>query len=179
MSLVLLVGGARSGKSQLALRLAARQAAPVVFVATAEARDGEMAARIEQHRRERPGSWQTCEEPLYIKEALESIAADDCVVLDCLTLWAANALEQLDAGEVEAQAAAAAQVASSRQGLTIVVTNEVGLGVVPANHVGRAYRDLLGRVNAIWAEAADRVFLLIAGRALEIERADALVERLS
>lgn len=179
MTLVLLVGGARSGKSRLALRLAERQAAPVVYVATAEARDEDMAERIERHRLERPDSWQTLEEPLDLQRALESIASGSCVVLDCLTLWAANALEQLEPAEVEAHADAAARAAASREGLTVVVTNEVGLGIVPAHPLGREYRDLLGRVNAIWAETADRVFLLVAGRALELAPSDALAEGLS
>lgn len=176
MPLVLLIGGARSGKSQLALRLAAEQRSPVAFVATARAGDTEMAERIAQHRRERPASWQTIEEPLRLRETIEGIASESCVVVDCLTLWTANALEELGAAEAEAQAAAAAGAASMRHGLTVAVTNEVGLGVVPDNPLGRSYRDLLGRVNAIWAEAADHVFLLVAGRALALGKADSVIE---
>src|SRR5579862_1443697 len=84
MALVFLIGGARSGKSELALRLAREQTAPVVFVATGEAGDDEMRARIEQHRRERPPTWQTVEEPLRLQEALETIEATSCVIVDCL-----------------------------------------------------------------------------------------------
>ena len=99
MALVLLIGGARSGKSALALRLAREQQAPVVFVATGEPGDSEVAARIEQHRRERPSSWQTIEEPLHLRDTLAAIDEGSCVVIDCLTLWVANALERLGAAD--------------------------------------------------------------------------------
>jgi adenosyl cobinamide kinase/adenosyl cobinamide phosphate guanylyltransferase len=179
MPLVLLIGGARSGKSDLAVRLAREQSAPVVFIATAQAGDAEMAARISQHARERPPTWQTIEEPLQLQRAIDQAADGDCVILDCLTLWAANALEALGAPEAEAHATATAQAAATRRGLTIVVTNEVGLGIVPTdNALSRAYRDLLGRVNAIWADAADHAYLLIAGRALALARTDEISELL-
>lgn len=178
MPLVLLIGGARSGKSELALRLATEQSSPVVFVATAQAGDTEMAERIAQHRHERPASWQTIEEPLRLRGTIDDVSDDSCLVVDCLTLWTANALEALGAAETEAQATAAAEAASARPGLTVAVTNEVGLGIVPDNPLGRSYRDLLGRVNAIWAEAADQVYLLVAGRALALAKTDSLSERL-
>jgi adenosylcobyric acid synthase len=178
MPLVLLIGGARSGKSELALRLAGEQRAPVVFVATAEAGDGEMAERIERHARERPPAWRTLEEPLRLLAAIESAGRDDCLVIDCLTLWSANALAALGAREAEAQAVAAAAAAGARGGLTIVVTNEVGLGIVPDNALARTYSDLHGRVNAIWAHAADRAYLLVAGRALALAPTGSLDELL-
>lgn len=174
MALVLLTGGARSGKSALAVRLASEQGAPVVFLATAQALDAEMEERVARHRRERSGSWRTIEEPLRLREAIEALDGDHCLLVDCLTLWTANALERLGAEKTEVQAVAAADVASTRPGLTIAVTNEVGLGLVPDNPLGRSYRDLLGAVNAIWAAAADRAFFLVAGRALELKRADSL-----
>jgi adenosylcobinamide kinase/adenosylcobinamide-phosphate guanylyltransferase len=178
MALVLLLGGARSGKSALALRLAERQGAPVVFVATAEAGDDDMAGRIERHRAERPTTWQTCEEPLHLTQTLESIPSESCVIVDCLTLWTANALERLGVDGAQEQARSAAAVAAQRSGLTVVVSNEVGLGVVPTNELGRSYRDLLGCVNTVWAEAADRVFLLVAGQTLELAAPESLVEKL-
>jgi adenosyl cobinamide kinase/adenosyl cobinamide phosphate guanylyltransferase len=178
MPLILLIGGARSGKSALALQLARQQEAPVVFIATGEAGDREMAERIDRHRRERPGGWQTLEEPLDLRAALASVAVTSCLVLDCLTLWAANALEAFGAGEAESVARVVALAAAARSGPTIVVTNEVGLGIVPGTPLGRSYRDLLGRVNTIWAEAADHVLLLVAGRALPLERAEELATRL-
>jgi adenosyl cobinamide kinase/adenosyl cobinamide phosphate guanylyltransferase len=175
MALVLLIGGARSGKSELAQRLASEQDAPVVLLATAEADDEEMAARIEEHRRARPASWRTIEEPLRLRETIETVEEEDCLIVDCLTLWTANVLDR-DAAEVEAEAEAAAGAASGRSGLTIAVTNEVGLGLVPDNVLGRSYRDLLGRVNAIWAAAADHALLLVAGRPLKLQKADSLAE---
>jgi adenosylcobinamide kinase / adenosylcobinamide-phosphate guanylyltransferase len=178
MRLVFLLGGARSGKSALALRLAQAQSAPVVWLATAEAGDAEMAARIRRHRDERPTQWQTIEEPVRLHKALAGLDGDVCLVIDCLSLWTANALERLGAGDVEAEAAAAAELAASRPGLTIAVSNEVGLGLVPANELGRTYRDLLGRTNAIWARAARRSYLLVAGLPLPLERADSVIEEL-
>jgi adenosyl cobinamide kinase/adenosyl cobinamide phosphate guanylyltransferase len=178
MPLVLLIGGARSGKSELALRLAREQTAPVVFLATGEAGDDEMRARIDQHRCERPPTWQTIEEPLQLSETLETIDEKSCVIVDCLTLWAANALERLGPADAETHAGAAAAAAATRSGLTIAVSNEVGLGLVPDNPLGRSYRDLLGRVNTLWADAAERTYLLVAGRALPLMRTDALEELL-
>jgi adenosyl cobinamide kinase/adenosyl cobinamide phosphate guanylyltransferase len=179
MTLVLLIGGARSGKSALALRLARGQRAGVAFLATAQAGDEEMRERVAAHARERPGDWTTIEEPLALTAALAAIDGRDCVIIDCLTLWAANALEASDAEAVLEQAAAAARLAAARDGLTIAVTNEVGLGIVPDNPLGRAYRDLLGRVNAIWAQAARRAYLVVAGRALALAAADELIEGLA
>ena len=178
MGLVLLTGGARGGKSALAVRLASQQSTSVVFLATAQAGDEEMEARIARHRRERPGSWLTIEEPLCLREAIEEVDGAHWLIVDCLTLWAANALERLGAEEVEARATAAAAAASARPGPTIAVSNEVGLGLVPDNPLGRSYRDLLGQVNMIWATAADRTFLVVAGQALELQRADSLAEGL-
>jgi adenosyl cobinamide kinase/adenosyl cobinamide phosphate guanylyltransferase len=166
MTLVLLTGGARSGKSRLAVELASREGGAVTFLATGQAGDEEMAERIERHRAERPADWRTVEEPLRLREAVE--AAGGSLIVDCLSLWVANALEaRLD---VEAEATAAADAAAGRAGLTVAVTNEVGMGVVPPTRLGREYRDLLGRVNAIWADAAAEAYLVVAGRALRLER---------
>ena len=170
MPLVLLLGGARSGKSSLALRLARAQEAPVVFLATAEALDPEMAARIASHRGERPPEWTTLEEPLHLRAALESTEGERCLVVDCLTLWTANALARLGAEEAEREARACAAAAAARAGLTLAISNEVGLGIVPERALGRRYRDLLGHVNAAWAEVADAAYLLVAGRALPLAR---------
>jgi adenosyl cobinamide kinase/adenosyl cobinamide phosphate guanylyltransferase len=169
MGLTFLVGGARSGKSSLAVRLAAESGRPVVFVATSEARDEEMAARIESHRAERPPEWSTVEAPLNLVGTLASAPEDACVVLDCLTLWTSNALEAGWSGEaVEEAAEEAAELAAARGAPTVVVSNEVGLGVVPDTPLGRRYRDVHGRVNAIFAAAAERACLVVAGRSLEL-----------
>lgn len=167
--LTLLIGGARSGKSTLALELARRSDREVVFVATAEARDEEMRERIARHRAERPLEWTTVEEPIALSEALAPLPTSACVIVDCLTLWVANLLERsLGPEDVAARAGAAAAVAAARGGPTVAVTNEVGLGVVPATPLGRDYRDLLGSVNRSWADAAGQVFLVVAGRLLAL-----------
>ena len=162
MTLVVLLGGARSGKSARAVSLAEGSAAPVVFIATGEGRDVEMAERIEAHRRERPSGWATVEEPLELRTALEGAPAGSTVVVDCLSLWVANVLER--GGSLEGAAGAA----TARPGLTIAVSNEVGLGVVPATPLGRAYRDELGRVNQEWVEASARASFVVAGRELAL-----------
>lgn len=170
MALTLLLGGARSGKSALAVRLAQRDGGPVTFVATAEARDAEMAARIARHRAERPAGWRTVEAPLDLPGALTAAPAGACVVVDCLGLWVANLLEAgREGGEIEALAGEAAALAAAREATTIVVSNEVGMGVVPASPLGRRYRDALGRANAAWAARADEAALVVAGRRLALE----------
>jgi adenosyl cobinamide kinase/adenosyl cobinamide phosphate guanylyltransferase len=171
--LVLLVGGARSGKSRLALELAARSGREVVFVATGEPSDDEMAARIALHRDERPAAWRTVEEPRALRQAIADVPDDATLVVDCLSLWVANVLEATSEGEIVAEAAEAAGIAADRNGLTVIVTNEVGFGLVPMHPVGRAYRDTLGRVNAAWSEAADEAYLVVAGRRLALDRFDA------
>ena len=176
--LVLLTGGARSGKSQLALRLAQQRSSPVTFIATAQAGDSEMAERIARHRDERPAAWRTIEEPLHVKRAIDAAASESSVVIDCLTLWVANALAEFGATETEARALGAAETAGARDALTIAVTNDVGLGLVPENALGRAYRDLLGRVNTIWSAAADHALLVVAGRAIALPNADDMIEAL-
>jgi adenosyl cobinamide kinase/adenosyl cobinamide phosphate guanylyltransferase len=169
MGLTFLVGGARSGKSTLALGLAGESGRTVVFVATSEPRDEEMAARIERHRRERRPEWSTVEAPLDLTGALAAAPEEACVVLDCLTLWTSNALEAGWTDEAVAQAAEeVARLAASRAAPTVVVSNEVGLGVVPDTPLGRRYRDVHGRVNAIFAAEAERACLVVAGRALEL-----------
>jgi adenosylcobinamide kinase / adenosylcobinamide-phosphate guanylyltransferase len=176
MTLVLLLGGARSGKSALAVEIARHSCRDVVFVATAEAGDDEMRARIGRHRAERPSGWRTIEAPIDLDAALAAAAPDACLILDCLSLWLANLLEAGQAGgEIEALVEATASTAGARPGLTIAVSNEVGLGVVPATPLGRRYRDLMGRVNAIWAGAADEALLVVAGRVLPLAQTGGLV----
>jgi adenosyl cobinamide kinase/adenosyl cobinamide phosphate guanylyltransferase len=170
MALTFLIGGARSGKSTLAVRRAAATGAPVVFVATAEALDDEMAARIARHRAERPQGWRTVEAPVDVGGALEDSPPEAVVIVDCLSLWVSNLLGKgFDDDEVQRRAAEAADMAAARRGLTLAVSNEVGMGVVPINELGRRYRDLLGRVNATWASAAAEAVLVVAGRQLVLE----------
>lgn len=165
--LTVLLGGARGGKSRHAERLAAATGRPVTVIATAEGRDDEMRARIDTHRTERPSDWETIEEPLDLQGALAKVPDDATVIVDCLTLWVSNLMEADMDPEPLARAAAAQ--AAARAGDTIVVSNEVGFGIVPADAMTRRYRDLLGRVNTIWCELADEALLLVAGRALRLE----------
>jgi adenosylcobinamide kinase/adenosylcobinamide-phosphate guanylyltransferase len=169
VTLVLLLGGARSGKSALALERGRAWGGPVTLIATGEAGDEEMAERIRRHRAERPAEWSTIEEPLDLAGALARVDDDSAALIDCLSLWVANLLGRGDGDDaVEEQAAAVAAQAAARGGLTVAVSNEVGLGVVPDTALGRRYRDVLGRVNANWAAAADEAQFVVAGRPLRL-----------
>ena len=170
MSLTFVTGGARSGKSAYALRLAKAADSPVAMIATAEARDAEMRERIEAHRRERPATWRTVEEPLDLAGALRGLAEGEYAVVDCLSLWTSNLLEHQSAATIERLAAEAAALAAAHEGGCVAVSSEVGLGIVPDNALARSYRDVLGRVNSIWAEAADEALLAVSGRVLRLER---------
>lgn len=169
MPSTLLLGGARSGKSALAVELGMRAAASgraVAFVATGTALDDDMAARIARHRDERP-AWPTIEEPHDLAAAIGALPSDTMIIVDCLTLWVSNLMLRGDADDtVEAHAAEAAALAAARD--TVTVSNEVGLGLHPGNEVGRLYRDLLGRVNRTWAASVDRTLFLVAGRAVPL-----------
>lgn len=169
MGVTLLIGGARSGKSVAAVRAAEAHGGPVTFVATAEPRDDEMAARIARHRNTRPAGWDTVEEPLDLAAAIAGAPVPACVIVDCLTLWVANLLERgVGREDVEERAAEASKAAASRAGPVLVVTNEVGSGIVPMHPETRSYRDLMGTVNAIFAREAEHVLLVVAGRALAL-----------
>jgi adenosylcobyric acid synthase len=167
MGFVLLLGGARSGKSALAARLALESGRPVTVVATATAGDEEMAGRIRRHRDSRPPSWKTVEEPIDVLGAIHGSPPGDFLVVDCLTLWVTNLL---GAGHLPGEFAGLADPVvrelSGRRG--VVVTNEVGMGIVPANELARSFRDLLGFVNTRFAEGAERAVLMVAGRAVEL-----------
>lgn len=165
--LTLLLGGARSGKSALAVELARAQARPVTFVATATATDPDMQARIERHRAERPPGWRTIEDA-DLDRALDEVAVEDCLLIDCLSIWTGRAMAAHDHDEVVTLAGALAARAQRRPGLTIAVSNEVGMGVHPVSALGREYRDVHGHVNAAWAREADRAVLVVAGRTLEL-----------
>ena len=177
MSLVTLLGGARSGKSRLGLELAAAAGTDVAVVATAEALDEEMVERVAAHRGERPAGWATVEEPLELERALGSVDPRWTCVVDCLSLWISNLLLRGDEpGAVEEAARRCAARAAERPGLTVAVTNEVGLGVVPATTVGRTYRDVLGVANRSWVDASEQAAFVVAGRILPLESAHGLVD---
>jgi adenosylcobinamide kinase / adenosylcobinamide-phosphate guanylyltransferase len=169
MPLTLLTGGARAGKSAIAVRMAKEWTAPWTVIATAEPRDAEMTERIARHRAERPAEWETIEEPVALAETLRKLDAPTCVIVDCLTLWVSNLFEHgATDEEIVGLAREAAAIASSRAAPAIAVTNEVGLGIVPNTAVARRFRDALGGANAIFAEAADQAYLVVAGRLLPL-----------
>ena len=177
MSLLLLIGGARSGKSRLAADIAGEWGGPVTVIATGEARDDEMAERIRMHRERRPRAWTTIEEPVELEAALRSAPGEALAVVDCLTLWVSNLLEKgLGDGDIEGRARSAASLAAARGADTVVVTNEVGSGIVPTNALARRYRDLLGNVNSIWAEHSDNSVLVVAGQILPLSSPSAIWE---
>ena len=174
MPLTFLVGGARSGKSALAVALARHVAGddPVQVVVTAEAGDDEMVERIARHRAERPQHWSTIEAARSLDDAIAALDHEPVVVIDCLSFWVANRVMAGDgAADVETDARRAAQWAAARDGLVIAVSNEVGSGIVPDNALARTFRDCLGRVNTIWSTSASHAYLVIAGRALALDDA--------
>ena len=167
MGFVLLLGGARSGKSDRAARLATESRLGVTFIATATPGDDEMSERISRHRFARPAGWSTVEAPLDLLAAVAATPQDHFVVVDCLTLWVSNLLGAgVSADEILARAERASGEMAARPG--VVVSNEVGLGIVPANELARTFRDVLGGVNAAFARCAERSVLMVAGRSLEL-----------
>ncbi|QIK76449.1 bifunctional adenosylcobinamide kinase/adenosylcobinamide-phosphate guanylyltransferase [Nocardioides piscis] len=169
MALTFLTGGARSGKSARAVLMASASDRPVTFIATARAGDAEMADRIRLHRAERPARWETVEAPLDLGAAVAGVGAESVGIIDCLSLWVANLLERGDCGvEIEAAAERVAAACAASRADWIVVSNEVGMGLVPMHPLGRDYRDRLGRVNATFSRHASLAQLMVAGRALTL-----------
>jgi len=171
--LILILGGARSGKSTFAEGLAAGRGERITYLATGTACDEEMTERIARHRDGRPSAWRTVECPLNPAAALRAQAKDtDCFLLDCATLLVSNLLLAEDsAGEETVRRALDALLAAYHDAKIdlIIVSNEVGLGLVPEYPLGRLYRDALGRFNQRVAAAADMVYFLVAGLPLEIK----------
>ncbi len=173
---ILILGGARSGKSDYAQRLAGRLSPRVLYVATATVGDEEMAERVVRHRASRPSTWGTLEAPAQVAEATrDRLAEYELVLLDCLTMLTTNVLlqdeERPEAAEQRLIADLDALCTLCEQSGTtlIVVSNEVGMGVVPPYPLGRVYRDMLGRANQHLAQRADRVLFLIAGLPVDIK----------
>jgi len=163
--LTLVLGGARSGKSRYAEGLVTRLPPPWVYVATAQAFDDEMRARIAEHRDRRAAGWHTVEAPLALAAALQD-AGDAPVLVDCLTLWLSN----LMLGNADLAAAEAAlDAALARTAPTVLVSNEVGLGIVPDNALARRFRDAAGRLHQKLAARADRVVFTVAGLPLFVK----------
>ena len=164
MAIVLVGGGARSGKSRWALERARKRGGRLVYIATAEALDEEMSERIARHRAERESAFQTIEEPRDLARALRS-AEGDAIVVDCLTLWLSNV--RLDVEEKLEDTIAEAKEKNVSD--VIFVTNEVGCGIVPDNALAREFRDRAGIMNQRFADAADEVYWMVFGQALRVK----------
>jgi adenosylcobinamide kinase/adenosylcobinamide-phosphate guanylyltransferase len=166
--ITLVLGGARSGKSRHAEALVTESGLKPVYLATAQAFDDEMRARIAEHRARRGGEWDCVEEPLELERALISAAGEGrCVLVDCLTLWTTNLMLAERDAVAECQALAARL--PGLPGRVVFVSNEVGLGIVPDNAMARRFRDLAGTVNQAIAAAADEVFFVAAGLPLRLK----------
>ena len=181
---IMITGGARSGKSRYAQELALKSPQPVLFVATAEAGDEEMRQRIEEHQKARPTTWQTLEVTNHVGSQIrQKRGKAQTVIVDCITLLVNNIFgrhgnptsEAIDTPliekEVMAEIGELVDCLHQVNASFIIVTNEVGLGLVPANRMSRLYRDLLGRANQILAQHVDEIYLMVAGWPLRIKSA--------
>jgi adenosylcobinamide kinase/adenosylcobinamide-phosphate guanylyltransferase len=167
MAIVLVGGGARSGKSRYALELATRRGGRLAFIATAEALDDEMARRIALHKVGRGSKFQTIEAPLELAHAVRSTTCD-AIVVDCLTLWLSNVM-LAESRSIEADMDAMFQAVREQSALVILVTNEVGSGIVPDNALARAFQDHSGAMNQRFASAAHEVYWMVFGQPLRIK----------
>lgn len=171
------VGGARCGKSEFAVEAGRRCGRPVTFIATATAGDDDMKRRIERHRQDRPDRWAVVEEPLHLARAVQMIDPDDGLIVDCLTMWTANMVfDGRDDDEVVAEAQEVGASVAERDTFSVVVSNEVGLGIHPVEALGRRYQNLLGRVNRAVADHASSTLFFVAGQALALHDPWALVD---
>jgi adenosylcobinamide kinase / adenosylcobinamide-phosphate guanylyltransferase len=160
----LILGGARSGKSRLAERLAAESGLAVTYIATSQALDGEMQARIQHHRERRPAAWALVEEPLALAHTLrEQAGADKCLLVDCLTLWMTNLLMLDEPNRLNEEREALLDCLPGLPGRIILVSNETGLGVVPLGDLTRRYVDEAGWLHQALAERCERVIFTVAG----------------
>ncbi|MGX5218787.1 bifunctional adenosylcobinamide kinase/adenosylcobinamide-phosphate guanylyltransferase [Pseudomonas sp. S9] len=160
----LILGGARSGKSRLAERLAVESGMAVTYIATSEALDGEMSQRIAHHRQRRPAHWQLIEEPVHLARVLqEHAAADSCILVDCLTLWLSNLLMLNDEVRMQSEIDQLLRCIEAMPGRIIFVSNETGLGVIPLGELTRRYVDQAGWLHQALAERCQRVVFTVAG----------------
>lgn len=165
--LTLVLGGARSGKSRYAESLITAHAPPWIYLATGQAGDDEMAQRIAAHRARRNVGWQTIEVPHDLAGALDAAAAQVPLLIDCLTLWLTNRM--LAEADVDAEVARLEDALARRTGVAVLVSNEVGYGIVPENALARRFRDAQGWLNQRLAARADRVVLIVAGLPLVVK----------
>lgn len=162
----LILGGARSGKSAFAEQLALQSGMAVTYIATAEVGDGEMAERIAHHRANRPAQWQVVEEPVQLAQVMaEHASPQHCLIVDCLTLWLSNLLtnEPIDEKRFAGERAALLELLPQLPGHILLVSNEVGLGIIPLGAVTRRFCDESGRLHQALAAACDRVTFVTAG----------------
>jgi len=166
-----ILGGARSGKSQYALRLADGKRARVAFIATCLPLDEEMKERVSLHKKTRPASWKTFEETLDITPLLKQIGFEfDVIIIDCLTIWVSNLLlKGFEKKAIENKVDEMMDTLRGIKGNPIIVSNEVGLGIVPENKLARDFRDVAGRANQIVADKSKEVFFMAAGLPLQIK----------
>jgi adenosylcobinamide kinase / adenosylcobinamide-phosphate guanylyltransferase len=170
--IILVTGAARSGKSQYAERRAGEIGERRLYLATAEAKDEEMAERIAEHRKRRGRDWTTIEEPLELAEAIAAqLGKTDCAVVDCLTLWISNLLMARDTKHAMEKVEELIQTLPTVDFSIVFVTNEVGWGIVPDNPLARKFRDLTGWTNQRMAQAADEVVLMVAGVPMTVKKA--------
>jgi adenosylcobinamide kinase/adenosylcobinamide-phosphate guanylyltransferase len=168
--IILVLGGARSGKSSWALRYAEETYTSYLFLATAEVGDDEMAERVRLHQASRGPEWGLIEEPLDIAEALQSNIGDaDIALIDCATIWLSNILLQKGREAVDAYEERLLKALSQRRQAVIIVSNEVGTGIVPEHPLGREFRDLAGILNQKLAALADKVIMTVAGIPIHIK----------
>jgi len=168
VAIVLIGGGARSGKSRHALEVARKRGSRLVFLATAQAFDEEMVARVAKHRAERGADFSTIEEPLEIAEVIRKTADADAIVLDCLTLWLSNIMLTFGR-DVDSEIENLIQAAQATSTAVIAVTNEVGCGIVPDNTLSRDFRDHGGVLNQRVAAVADEVYWMVFGQPLRVK----------
>ncbi len=167
---VLIGGGVRSGKSAFALLRASQLGQRRAFIATAEVRDDEMRERVERHREERGDAFRTIESPRALTETLQALSEVEVVVVDCLTLWLSNLLlDALSEVEIAERVEAFARALEQRRFSTVLVTNEVGLGIVPENALARRFRDIAGRAHQRLGRGADEVYLAALGQLLRLK----------
>lgn len=170
--LILVTGGTRSGKSSFAQTLAGAVKGRKAFIATAEPLDQEMKQRITRHRKKRPAGWDTIEEPLHLAKTLKRCGESyDVVLIDCLTLWISNLLVNKSMNEKAILKKISTLIASCKEipSRVVMVTNELGMGIVPANRLSRRYRDLVGKANQQIAAEADEVYFLVSGIPMKLK----------
>ena len=172
-NIIFITGGARSGKSDLAVKLAKDSGGKVAFIATATAGDEEMSERIRRHKESRPSEWTTIEEPRDVVSAINSAYGNDVLIIDCLTLLLSNLICESDdigdTGWILDEVNKITEAARAFEGTVIIISNELGMGIVPENRLAREFRDLAGRGNQIVAWSADEVYVCFSGIPVRIK----------